>query len=64
MFDWNILAFDDKEGVGAYHALLPGAVFYLAYSLVQSAKLVCVWFLPHLFEYWVVAQLAPFEALS
>ena len=33
MFDWNVLEFDDKEGVGACHSLFLGAVFILAYAL-------------------------------
>ena len=43
--------------------VLLGAVFALAYTLAQTSKIVCVWFILHLFESWVVAKLAPLEAL-
>ena len=63
-FYWNVLAFDYKEGVGACHSLFLGSVFSFAYALAHTSNLVCVKLLPHLFESWVVAQLAPLEALS
>ena len=56
--------FDDKEGVGACNTLFFGAVSTFTDALAQTSKFICVQFFPHLFESWMVAQLAPLEALS
>ena len=63
-FEWDVSAFDDKEGGGSWHSLFLEAIFSLACALAQTSKFVCVWLLPHLFESWVVSQLAPPKALS
>ena len=53
-FDWNVLAFDKKK------VSEPATHCFLGTSLPLPTP---VLLLPHLFEYWVVEQLAPLEAL-
>ena len=64
LFDWDVLTFDEKVGVGAYNTLFLGGIFTFANALSQTSNFVCIRFLPHLFESWMVAQLAPLEAFS
>ena len=63
-FEWNVFAYDNKEGVEACQSLFLGAVFAFYYALAQTSNLVCVWLLPHLFASWVVSQLDPLEDIS
>ena len=48
-FDWDVLAFDGKEGVRSRNTLFLGDVFTFADALAQMFKFVSVIFIPHLF---------------